>query len=171
MNRQYLHSEYPFSEKKHPITLICDNVISPANVGSLFRICDAFGAEELIFCGTEIDVNSPRLKKTARSTIENTPYKCVENTSGLITKFKENGYLICALEITSESKPVNEFKINEDQKVVLIIGNEKHGISENMLKSSDYCLHIPMYGKNSSMNVTTATAVCLYTIISTHFES
>jgi tRNA G18 (ribose-2'-O)-methylase SpoU len=164
MNRQYSHSEYPFSEKKHSITLICDNVTSPANIGSLFRICDAFGVEELIFCGSKIDLNSNRLKRTARSTIENTPYRCIENSSQLISNLKRNGYHICALEITSNSRPLKDLEIIKPEKVALIIGNERHGISKSLLNTSDYNLHIPMYGKNSSMNVCVASAIALNTI-------
>ena len=46
--------------------------------------------------------------------------------------------------------------------IVLIIGNENHGVSDDLLRQSDIVLHIEMYGNNSSMNVTHAAAIALY---------
>ncbi len=135
--------------------------MGPANIGGLFRICDAFGIEKLVF-NTQVDVSSPRLKKTARSTYNDVFFEIQENLPTYIKTLKNNSYLVIGLEITSNSKPVQTQEIPEGSKVALVIGNEQHGLSEAVLQSLDSCVHIEMFGANSSMNVTQATAIALY---------
>lgn len=50
------------------------------------------------------------------------------------------------------------------KKVALIVGNEKHGVSENFLEQVPLTCHIEMYGKNSSMNVSTSLAIAVYKV-------
>ena len=68
MNKQLSHTESNQAQRKFPLTLVADGLQSPANVGSLFRVCEAFGIEEIYFCNSLINFDSPRLKKTARNT-------------------------------------------------------------------------------------------------------
>jgi tRNA G18 (ribose-2'-O)-methylase SpoU len=80
---------------------------------------------------------------------------------GLITK----GYEIMALEISEISVP-SEMITLDKKAVVLIIGNEQFGVSEEILALTSKHMHIEMYGKNSSMNVVQATGIALYTLVS-----
>ena len=52
-----------------------------------------------------------------------------------------------------------------NEKIALILGNERHGISASVLTKLNKSIYIPMYGKNSSMNVAQAAAIAAYTII------
>lgn len=162
MNQQHSHQTTPFSEKKHRLTLICDGVSSPANIGGLFRLCDAFGVEMLIFCNAEIDLSSPRLRKTARQTQLLVPYKETPDISNFITELKTENYHIIGLEITSESIPIQQLQLPKDSKIALVVGSEQHGISEATLTKLDQAIHVEMFGANSSMNVTQATAIALF---------
>ena len=74
MISQHTHTTTTFNIKNFPIVLVCDGVQSPSNIGSLFRISDALGISEIIFCDAIINFNSPRLQKTARSTQKKVKY-------------------------------------------------------------------------------------------------
>ena len=162
MNQQHSHQTTPFSEKKHRLTLICDGVSSPANIGGLFRLCDAFGVEMLIFFNSEIDLNSPRLRKTARQTQLLVPHMETEDISKVFSELKTENYHIIGLEITSESIPIQQLQLPKDSKIALVVGSEQQGISESTLAKLDQATHIEMFGANSSMNVTQATAIALF---------
>jgi len=166
MNHQLSHIEHKFSKKKFSITVICDHLNSPANQGALFRICEAFGVQEIIYFGNTIDITSSRLKRTARSTENTIPYRCVNDISEIISSLKENKSTLLGLEITKYSRSIKEVVIIEDRPITLVIGSEKHGISKTLLEQLDQVLHIPMYGSNSSMNVIQATAIALFQITS-----
>jgi tRNA G18 (ribose-2'-O)-methylase SpoU len=67
-----------------------------------------------------------------------------------------------ALEITSDSVALDALVLKNDSKILLIVGNERHGISQLILDTVKTKVHIPMFGNNSSMNVSQATGIALY---------
>lgn len=172
MSHQLSHKEHQISSHNHNITVICDHLQSPANQGALFRICEAFGVKKIIFFGNTIDLTSSRLKRTARNTEKTVPHSCFIDEDQKITEilgFKKNtDTAVIGLEITASSKPISTFKISEEKEIILVIGNEKNGISKTLLSQLDTICHIPMYGANSSMNVIQATGIALYSLIKKH---
>ena len=158
---QLTHYNTNFKPRTFPIILICDNVTNAPHIGSLFRIADAFGVEKLVLCGETIPIGR-KMTKTSRATEKIVPYEWHENTFDIVETYKNNDYQIVSLEITSKSKPINNFKFSKDYQTALVIGDENFGISEHILKISDAIVHIDMFGKNSSMNVVQATNIALY---------
>ncbi|MBT8261441.1 MAG: TrmH family RNA methyltransferase [Bacteroidia bacterium] len=159
---QHSHESTPFSKRDFPIVLICDGVNGPANIGSLFRISEAFGVSEIIFGNAEIDLDSSRMKRTARDTHLKVPCSISEDLHEATKHLREGGYLIVALEISKHSKPIKDFKWNRSEKLAMIVGNEANGISEDILSTADMVFHIELFGENSSINVAHATAIALY---------
>ncbi|PXY39751.1 RNA methyltransferase [Flavobacterium cheongpyeongense] len=163
---QLTHKENQFERKTFPITLVCDHIYFQQNIGSLFRISEAFGVENIIFLGKNIPLTPRKINKTSRSTHLHVPYTVVEETAALIDYLIENNFEIIALEITSNSKPLKEISIPDNKKIALLVGSEIDGISNDLLKISDQIVHITMFGKNSSMNVVQATSIILYELTS-----
>ena len=159
---QLTHQENQFERKTFPITLVCDHIYFQQNIGSLFRISEAFGVENIIFLGKHIPLTPRKINKTSRSTHLHVPHTIIEETADLIDFLLQNNFEIISLEITDSSKPLKEVFLPENKKIALIIGNEINGVSESLLKISHQIIHINMFGKNSSMNVSQATSVCLY---------
>ena len=131
------------------------------NIGSLFRISDALGVEELIFCGENLQLGK-RMKKTSRSTEKYVSHKVESDILQVVTSLKAKRYIIIALEITDSSISLDDFLLNTNQPIALIIGNENVGVSEDILKLADEIVHIKMFGENTSMNVVQATSITLY---------
>ena len=162
MEQQHSHNSTFFSEKQHPIVIIADGVSGPANIGGLLRLGDAFGVEQLLFGNALIDFTTPRLRRAARHTHTSILHSLIEDIESCITELKSDGYYIIGLEITSGSKPIQQLKRVKTEKVALVIGNEQQGISSEVLALVDETAHIEMFGNNSSMNVTQATAIALF---------
>ena len=156
------HYSTSFSSKQFPIILVCDNITKAPNIGSLFRTADAFGVEKLIFCGQYIPIGR-RMTKTSRSTEKFVNYETHDDIASLVAKLKSEGYKIVSLEITTDSRPIHTHSFHQTP-LALIIGDENHGISDAILKQSDYILQIEMFGHNSSMKVVQATSIALYEI-------
>lgn len=161
---QLTHNNTNFEERKFPVVLILDGISSPANVGSLFRLADAFNIEKIILCGIQPDLESNRLARTARSTVEKVAFERDRKATEVCEFYRKSDYSLLALEITSDSLPLQTFAFKEHSGIALIIGNERTGISEETLHMVDQKLHIEMFGKNSSMNVAQAAGIALYEI-------
>ena len=161
MTKQLAHHQYQKDEQHLKIILLCDHLQSPANIGAIFRLADAFAVQEVLFTQS-VNSSSSRLKRTARETYKSVPYRIIEDRCREIVGFHESGYTSIALELTQTSIPLQQLTKNEADKYVLIIGNEKTGVSDELLAKAQQQGHIPMYGQNSSMNVAQATAIGLY---------
>ncbi|WP_422104757.1 TrmH family RNA methyltransferase [Winogradskyella sp.] len=159
---QLTHYTSNFKKQKHPITIVCDNISNAPNIGSLFRIADAFNIEELVFCGADITVGK-RMSKTSRSTEKYVNHRIEDDINAVVHQFKSTHFII-ALEITDSSLELSKFKLDTNRPIALVIGDENFGISESVLQQCDAIVHINMYGNNSSMNVVQATSIALYEI-------
>lgn len=164
MDYQLDHLERKFNKKSSNITVICDGLNGPANIGSVFRICEAFAIEQIIFCNSDINLTSNRLLRTARNTHKKVSYKTSEDIVHEIEELKNQDYTIIALEITDKSISLKEFQLDDTKKIVLVVGNEQSGVSEAVLKNINHAVHIEMYGTNSSMNVTQALSIALFSL-------
>ena len=164
---QLEHYTSSFSRKRFPIVLILDSISSPANVGSLFRLADAFGVERIISCGKQVNLDSPRLKKTARSTSEKVIFEQHTDCLDVCRDYLKKDYSLLALEITSASKPLHKLEFSQYQKIALVLGHESVGVRQEVLNLCEKHVHVQMFGENSSMNVAQATAIALYEIAKT----
>lgn len=162
MPQQLSHYESFFTKRTFPITLVCDQIIFQPNIGSLFRIAEAFGVEKIIFIGKNIALTPRKISKTSRSTHLMVPYEVVETPELAVAHLQSNDYHIIALEVTDKSSSLRSAAITSAKPIALIAGSEVSGISTQLLEAAQQTLHIDMYGTNSSMNVVQATAIALY---------
>ncbi|WP_454245720.1 TrmH family RNA methyltransferase [Psychroflexus sp. MBR-150] len=154
------------SNAKHnlSIILICDVLKSPANLGNLCRIADAFGVAKLYIHQTNKDfLKSNRLKKTARHTHQHLDIGFYTDFISLHKILKNEHYENVAIEYCDKSIALPQIRFNS--KTALIVGNEKSGVSESILNLVDKSTHVDMYGHNSSINVAQATAIALYACV------
>jgi len=161
---QLKHLNSSFSEFNFEIILLCDGVNSPANMGSLLRVADSFGVKKVLFSKVIINIESSRLKRTARSTQKWVAIESNVDAQLVLKDYLDKGFVPVALEITETSIPLEKINFSDLEKVLLIIGDESSGVSDSILKACKFQTHITMFGKNSSMNVSQATAVALYEI-------
>ena len=141
------------------------NLHTPQNIGSLFRLADALGVEKIYLSGTSPTPPNLRIKKTARSTEKYVPHEYTESPFDAIQALKAAGYKIVSLELATNSVEVSEAPVVKDDKICLIVGAEHEGVIDALLEASDFSVHIPMSGINSSMNVATACAIASYELL------
>ncbi|MEM1003001.1 MAG: TrmH family RNA methyltransferase [Bacteroidota bacterium] len=158
---QLTHYTSKFKPRSFPITIICDGLSSPYNIGGMFRIADAFGVEHIIFLNTTEDLGK-RFKKASRSAEKYVKYSISNDFEEVYINLLSRNYYLIALEITEKSIPLNDFHINKDHPIAIIIGGENLGISDTILSKVENHVHINMYGVNSSMNVVQSASIVLY---------
>lgn len=163
--KQLTHSEVKSTASSACVCVWLDDVLLPANVGSLFRMADALGVSKLYLSGNTPVPPNRLIRKTSRATEQTVPYELMDDALAGVKKLKAQGVRVVSLEITDASMDVKDFIWDKQDKLCLILGNEKKGVAQELLDLSDACVHIPMRGNNSSMNVAMAAALAVYELM------
>lgn len=146
---------------RHPVVFILDQLSDKKNVAALFRLADAARIEHIYFFGKQPLESDAKLKRIARSASDFVPSSYIDDLNEL--KLLKKQYHFLALEITNRSIPY--YKYQEDQPIAILIGNEQKGLSQILLDLSDLSVHVPMMGRNTSMNVAMATGIATYGLL------
>jgi 23S rRNA (guanosine2251-2'-O)-methyltransferase len=160
--KQLTHNDVENKQQKFPITIVCDAIRTPENIGMCFRISESFGVEKIYFHENSPSIENRKVINTARNTINQIDYVSYHNFDELIHQLKIEGNTIIGIEITDKSIDIQDFDFKNFEKIVLLLGSERNGI-EN-INLVDETIAIPMYGRNSSMNVIHSLAITLYEI-------
>ena len=164
-NLQLDHSHHQPSHRVFPLRLLAHDIETPANVGSLFRLADALGVEEIHLTGRSAVPPNRKLNKTSRSTDARVRYSHAPEPVEVLRGLKVAGYRIISLEITHCSIDIRDLVVAASDRICLVLGSERKGVDQTLLELSDEVVHIPMLGGNSSMNVAMACAIATFEII------
>jgi len=156
------------------IIVIAHNIRSTHNVGSIFRTAEGFGVTKIILSGyTPYPVFSgdtrlphiaqkltAQIHKTALGAENIVPFEYQDHPD--ITSLRDEGYRIVGLEQDSRSVLLADYQTPD--RVVLLLGEEVHGITDDLRELCDDLIEIPMQGQKESFNVSVATGIALYAL-------
>lgn len=151
----------PFS-----LTFLLQSFDNPVNVGHMFRLADAVGAEKLVLTGRTQVPPHHEISITSMGQENRIPYEYCDKVEDALKTLKDEGYHLISLEVTEDSVLYTEPDYSKHDKICLILGNETDGVYPSSLKFSDEIVYIPMFGKNYSLNVHVAAAIVAYKIVS-----
>ena len=140
--------------------MICDNIRSLENVGSIFRTADALAVDKVFLCGISGKPPSHKISKTALGAEKTVPWEYHKQTWRLLARLKKQGVFIAALEQTENSISLEKF--SPRFPLALVIGHEVKGVSASVLALADAIIEIPMRGQKESLNVAVAFAIAGY---------
>jgi len=150
--------------KRHPVYVLCDNIRSIYNVGSIFRTSDAALIAKLYLTGYTPYPPRPEIEKVALGSTQSVPWEYVKDPFEVIRLMKKDGIKVACLEITSNSRKYTDLTF-DDFPVCLVLGNELSGISHEIIEQCDFSLEIPQYGYKHSMNVSVAYGIAVFEIV------
>ncbi|MCM1370212.1 MAG: TrmH family RNA methyltransferase [Candidatus Amulumruptor caecigallinarius] len=148
---------------KIPLIVLADNVRSMHNIGSVFRTSDAFRAYEFILCGISGTPPHPEISKTALGAENSVEWHYSRSALDECMRLKNEGWKICVLEQTHNSCMLQNFTPLINEKYVLVVGNEVHGVDQKIIDIADYVLEIPQGGTKHSLNVSASAAIAIWT--------
>jgi 23S rRNA (guanosine2251-2'-O)-methyltransferase len=163
---------------------VLDDVRSLANVGLIFRLCDALRVERLYLCGITGRPPSPRgvsderprhvqeragreIAKTAVMAVPFVPWEYVASASDVVGQLQQRGYQIVAVEQAHNSVSYATPGVYMPP-ICLIFGHERAGVAPGALQAADVCVEVPVYGMANSLNVAMSLAVVGYEILRQH---
>lgn len=156
---------HSYSDMK--IVLILHNVRSVHNVGSLFRTANSVAIEGIFLTGytpsplDRFGKLDDRFAKVSLGSERDVSWEKRQMIGPVISRLRKDGFKIWAVEQSSNSIEYFKIRAKERDKIALILGNEKSGLSPALLKNVDKILEIPMGGTKESLNVGISGAIVL----------
>ncbi len=154
------------------IIVIAHNIRSTHNVGAIFRTAEGFGIKKIILSGytpypvVQNDSRLPHIAQKLTSQIHKTALGAEDLVEFEYHEFpplktlQEDGWRIVGLEQANRS--VSLAKYTTPTKIALVLGEEVHGIPDDILTQCEDIVEIPMVGKKESFNVSVAAGIALY---------
>ena len=147
---------------KIPVTVILDNIRSALNVGSVFRTADAMAIEEIILCGITAQPPHKEIKKTAIGATKSVKWSYQKKVLEAVKEAQSKGAYIIGVEQIDESVPLTGYSFPTDKPIVIILGNEVNGISDDILPLLDQAIEIKQYGTKHSLNVSVCAGILMW---------
>ncbi|EGT0013175.1 TPA: TrmH family RNA methyltransferase [Clostridium perfringens] len=152
--------------KSGELVVLVDKVQDPGNMGTIIRTAHAAGAAGIVMTKGTVDIYND---KTLRSTMGSIFYiPIVEDDSlDFVKSLKKEGYKLVVSSLQGKN---NFFEENLQGKVMIAVGNEGNGVSDEVYDIADIKVKIPMPGEAESLNVAVATSIMIYEKIRQSFK-
>ena len=149
---------------KTPLIVVLDNIRSLNNIGSVFRTSDAFLIEKIYLCGITAKPPHKDIHKTALGATDSVVWEYVEDTLSLVKKLQVEGVKTIAIEQAENSTMLQDFLPKTNIKYAIVMGNEVHGVQQEVASITDYVVEIPQYGTKHSLNISVTTGIVIWDI-------
>lgn len=145
------------------VIVILDRPVSPGNVGSLIRTCDALGVSGVVVTGHAADVYDPKSVRASRGSVFAVPAVRVPAPADVVDWVRTHP----GMEIVGTSEDADSTVWAHDFRgpTALVVGNETTGMSAFWQDACDRTVSIPMEGSASSLNATVAASITLYELV------
>jgi tRNA G18 (ribose-2'-O)-methylase SpoU len=128
---------------------------SNVNLSKIVRTASCCGVLRVIACGRpKIDA------EIARDGIEQVQLELHRTLPPVLERLRADGYQLVGLEQSTNSENLHHFSF--ERRSVLVIGNERLGIEQDLLRLLNRVIEIPVWGLPYSYNVATAADMALY---------
>ena len=138
-----------------PFAVLMEHLQGDFNIGTIVRTANAMGAEKMFYTGKK-----KWDKRGAVGTYNYTMVEYLQDIRDVLQTVKNNNYTVVSLECRDGARSLYDFEWPE--KSLIVVGEEGDGLSEEMIRASDYIVEIPQYGSVRSMNAATAAGIAMY---------
>ncbi|MEZ0323381.1 MAG: 23S rRNA (guanosine(2251)-2'-O)-methyltransferase RlmB [Hydrogenothermaceae bacterium] len=147
--------------KEKGFIVVLDHITDPQNVGNIIRTTEVLGGSGIIVPRERSSPINETVVKASTGAIFYLPIAKVGSLSSFLEKFKKKGGWVVAVE--KGGKNIHE--IDFPFPLALVVGSEGKGVSKSVLDVSDIVVTIPMKGKVTSLNVSSATAIAIWEVV------
>ncbi len=153
--------------RQKDLVLVLEDIKNPHNASALLRTADAAGVQHVYIIdsmGEEFPVNesiSTGAEKWLTLHYYTWTVECLQ-------ELKEKGFRILATYLGEDS--VSHFEVDFTLPSAIVFGNEKMGVSQDVLDMADVKVKIPMFGMVQSLNVSVSAGVILYEAVRQRLE-
>lgn len=167
-----------FAKPKREIIVIAHNIRSIQNVGSILRTAECLGIKAVYTTGYTPNLErrtdgsglpllphvreklAHELHRSALGAEELVDFHYYGDVGELLASLRNDGYAIVGLEQTEHSVSLPDYQ--PPDRIALLLGEEVHGLTSELINICDELIEIPMFGAKESYNVAVATGIALY---------
>ena len=151
-----------FEDGKTPLIIVLDSVTDVRNLGAIARTAECTGVHAIVIPDRgSAQINADAIK-TSAGALNIIPVCRSSNLKDTLDFLKASGLQIVA---ATEKATDNYTSIDYSVPIVIVMGSEERGVSNEYLKRADHHVQIPIFGEIESLNVSVATAVLLYEVV------
>lgn len=147
------------SDVQAPLYLLLDHITDVRNMGAIARTAECTGVNAIVVPDRGSAALNEDAIKTSSGALLRLPICREANFKTVINLAKQYGVQVVA---STEKGAVHYREVDFRQPTLLIMGNEEHGISPELLKMSDVRAKLPIVGEVASLNVSVAAGVMMY---------
>ncbi len=140
------------------LTLLCQGVEKPGNLGAMLRTADAAGVGAVVAADPVTDWGNPNIVRASKGTVYSVPVASASTADAL----RWLGRRGVALVATTPDTDLDYTDVDLTGPVAVAVGAEKHGLTDEVLEAATFRVRIPMVGRANSLNVATSAAVVVY---------
>jgi tRNA G18 (ribose-2'-O)-methylase SpoU len=142
-------------ERPRELVLVCAPLRSNVNLSRIARVAGCSGVVRIICTGpAKLD------RKIARDGADAVEIETHRSLPPVLDRLRSDGYRLVGLEQTSNSRSLHEFEFA--RRTALVIGNERTGLTDDLLVKLDDVVEIPVWGLPYSYNVASAATMAIY---------
>ena len=145
------------------VLVVLSELADPGNAGTLVRSAEAFGASGIVFAGG-VDPYNPKCVRATAGSLFRLPFAIFEGTDAIGQAFGQiEGSGRTSWGSVSDGG-IAPTEVPDDEPMALLLGNEPHGLADDILARCDGLVTIPTTGSGDSLNVAVAGSVLLYAL-------
>ena len=154
------HSAFPEREER---VLMLESIRDPGNLGTVVRTAAALGIDRLVISSDCADLYSPKTIRAAMGAIFS---MCTDIVEGelvdYVAELRKAGRRVFGAALHTDAKVLGELEVCRSD--VFVIGNEGHGLTEDVKNACDACVLIPMREGSESLNAAMAAGIFMWEI-------
>lgn len=146
-----------------PLVAVLVDVADPGNAGTAVRVADAAGCAAVLFAGDTVDPYNGKAVRASTGSIFHLPLVSEKDVTAALEACRRAGLRpVGADGSAAEDLDAAELRGELAEPTAWVFGSEAHGLTPGVVDELDTTLRVPLYGRAESLNLATATAVCLY---------
>lgn len=140
--------------------LLLDSISDPQNLGACLRVADGAGVDAVITTKDKAVGLTPVVRRVASGAAESVPFFQVVNLTRTIRTLQESGIFVIGTAL--EEQACCLYEANLRGPLAIVMGAEGKGLRRLVKETVDQLVYLPMRGTVQSLNVATASGICLY---------
>lgn len=145
-----------------PFLVLLDELEDPHNVGAILRTAEGAGAHGVLLPKRRTSPLTATVAKTSAGAIEYVPVARIGNIAQTLTQLKKQGLWVVGADVDGDK---NYYEADLTGPIVVVVGNEGHGMGRLTKEACDFLVRIPMKGKITSLNASVACSLLLYEVL------
>lgn len=146
-----------------PLVAVLVGVADPGNAGTVIRVADAAGAGAVLLAGDSVDPYNGKAVRASTGSLFHLPIARDRDCAAVLAACHDAGLRLVGADGYADYD-LDDAQSRGDLRgpTAWVFGSEAHGLPADVISALDTTLRVPLYGRAESLNLATASAVCLY---------